>query len=176
MTEIKVIFRFNISEIVFKSIEQTIISDKHLNIITGDRIREEFLKGESAIANEINNFMNEGKLIPIEYWYPFWTAQIIEGQVNVFTSMIGNIDQFKEFEKCLKLKNYNLTEIIYLKVNRIDELTELAKLKYGKIYNQSDILKKHIIDYQIMREEIIEYSKNKYEIIIKDFFESEIKI
>jgi adenylate kinase family enzyme len=176
MTDIKVIFRFNISEIVFKSVEQIIVSDKLLNIISGDRIREGFLKGESALAKEINYFMGEGKLIPIEYWCPFWTAQIVEGQINIFTSMIGNIDQFKEFEKCIELKNYKLTEILYLKVNRIDELTELAKLKYGKIYDQSDILKKHIEDYQKMREEIIEYSKNKYEIVIKDFFETEIKI
>lgn len=176
MTEIKLIFRFNISEIVFKSIEQTIVSDKQLNIISGDRIRNEFLKGESLVAQEINNYINEGKLIPIEYWCPFWTAQIIEGQINVFTSMIGNIDQFKEFEKCIELKNYKLTEILYLKVNRIDELTQLAKLKYGKIYNQSDILKKDIEDYQKMREEIIEYTKNKYEIVIKDFFETEIKV
>jgi adenylate kinase family enzyme len=176
MTEIKLIFRFNISEIVFKSIEQTIVSDKQLNIISGERIRNEFLKGESVVAKEINYYINEGKLIPIEYWCPFWTGQIIEGQINVFTSMIGSIDQFKEFEKCIELKNYKLTEILYLKVNRIDELTELAKLKYRKIYDQSDILKKDIEDYQKMREEIIEYSKNKYEIVIKDFFETEIKI
>lgn len=65
MTEIKLIFRFNISEIVFKSIEQTIVSDKQLNIISGDRIRNEFLKGESLVAQEINNYINEGKLIPI---------------------------------------------------------------------------------------------------------------
>ena len=104
------------------------------------------------------------------------SKKIIEGQINVFTSMIGSIDQFKEFEKCIELKNYKLTEILYLKVNRIDELTELAKLKYGKIYDQSDILKKHIEDYQIMRDEIIEYSKKKYKIVIKDFFETEIKI
>jgi len=176
MTEIILIFRFHISDIVFQSIEQAIISDKKINIISGDRIRNEFLKSESTIAKEINNFINEGKLIPTEYWCPFWTALIKEGQLNLFTSLIGNIEQFKLFEKCIENKKYKMKEIVYLKLNEIDKLTDLAKQKYGKIYDDSNVLKKHIEEYQKMREEIIEYSKNKYEIVIKDFFETEIII
>ncbi|WP_395076697.1 nucleoside monophosphate kinase [Flavobacterium sp.] len=176
MTEIKLIFRFHISEIVFKSIEQTIVSNKKVNIISGDRIRNEFLKGESSIAKEINNYINEGKLIPTEFWCPFWKALIVEEQMNIFTSLIGNVVQFKQFEKCIELKNYKLTEIIYLKVNNIDKLTELAKHKYGKIYEESDVLKKNIKDYHTMRDAIIKYAENKYKIVNKDFFETEIKV
>jgi adenylate kinase family enzyme len=176
MTEIRLIFRFSISEIVFQPIEKAIVSDKRINIISSDRIRNEFLKGESTIAKEINNFINEGKLIPTEYWCPFWTALITEGQLNIFTSLIGNIEQFKLFEKCIENKKYKLTEIVYLKLIEIDKLTDLAKQKYGKIYDDSEVLRKHIEGYQKMRDEIILYAENKYRIINKDFFETEIRI
>ena len=62
MTEIKIIFRFNISEIVYPPIEEIVYSEKKVNIISGDRIRNEFLKSENTIANKINNFINNGEL------------------------------------------------------------------------------------------------------------------
>ena len=176
MTGIKLIFRFHISEVVYPSVENIIQSEKKLNIISGNRIRSEFLKSGTEIAEKINYYIDNGKLIPTEYWCPFWTSMISEGSVNVFTSMIGDIKQFKEFERCLNLKKYNLTEIIYLKINEKQKLTEIAKQKYSKIYDDSDILDKRIDDYQKMRQEIIDYADSKYNVIEKDFFVTELKM
>jgi adenylate kinase family enzyme len=176
MTEIKIIFRFNISEIVYPPIEEIVRSENKLNIISGDRIRYEFLKSENTIANKINNFINNGELIPTQFWCPLWTSMIYEGQINVFTSAIGDIEQFKEFEKCIETKKFTLTEIIYLKLNDISKLTEMAKQKYSKIYDNEGILKKHIEEYNIMREEIINYALPKYKVSINDFFSEQIKI
>ncbi len=178
MTEIKIIFRFNISEIVFPTIEQLLVSDKELNIVSGNRIRNEFLKSDSKIAEQINNFINDGKIIPKEYWCPFWTALIKEQKVNIFTTFffLGTLEQFVEFENCIELKEYKLTEIIYLKVNDLKKLTELAKKKYGKIYDQTDIIQKHIEEYQKLKEEIIDYAKTDYKITEIDFFKTEILI
>lgn len=53
MTEIKIIFRFNISEVVFPPIEEFLYSDKELNIISGNRIKNEFLKSENTIASKL---------------------------------------------------------------------------------------------------------------------------
>ncbi|MGE8343803.1 MAG: hypothetical protein ACN6OI_22480 [Flavobacterium sp.] len=44
MTEVKIIFRFNISEVVYPSVEEILHSEKELNIISGDRIKNDFLK------------------------------------------------------------------------------------------------------------------------------------
>ena len=108
MTEIKLIFRFNIPEVVYPKLEELIISEKRINIITGNKIRNEFLKSGNEIAEKINYFVDQGKLIPTEYWCPFWTSMITENKLNIFISMIGDLEQFKEFEKCLITKNYNL--------------------------------------------------------------------
>ncbi|GAB2777458.1 hypothetical protein GCM10027275_20680 [Rhabdobacter roseus] len=176
MTEIKIIFRFNISEIVFPPIEQLLVSDKEINIVSGNKIRNDFLKSESEIALKINSFINDGKIIPKEYWCPFWTALIKEQRINIFTAFFGELDQFIEFEKCIEIKKYNLSEVIYLKVNDLTELSELAKKKHSKIYDRTDIIKKRVQDYQKIKEEIIEYAKTKYKITEMDFFETEILV
>lgn len=176
MTEIKIIFRFNISEVVYPPIEEIIRSEKKVNIISGNRIRNEFLKSENSIANEINNYINNGELIPAELWCPFWTSMIYEGQVNIFTAAIGNIDQFKEFEKCIEAKGIKLSEIIYLKLNDISKITKMAKQKYSKMYDDEEILKRHIEEYNKMREEVINYALPKYKVSMDDFFLEEIKV
>ncbi|MTH14144.1 nucleoside monophosphate kinase [Flavobacterium sp. LC2016-01] len=176
MTEIKIIFRYNISEVVYPPIEEIVYSEKKVNIISGDRIKNDFLKSENPIANKINNLINNGELIPTQLWSSFWTAMIHEEQINVFTAAIGNIEQFKEFEKCIESKKFTLTEIIYLKLNDISKLTEMAKQKYFKMYDNEDILKKHIEEYHTMREEVINYALPKYKVSIHDFFLEQIKI
>jgi adenylate kinase family enzyme len=174
MTEIKIIFRYNISEVVYTPTEEIVYSEKRINIISENRIKNDFLKSDHSIANKINDFINNGELIPTELWCPFWIAMINEEQLNVFTSAIGNIEKFKEFENCMENKKFRITEIIYLKLNDISKLTQMAKQKYSKIYDDQEILKKHIEDYHNMRDEIINYASPKYKVSIDDFFSEKI--
>lgn len=176
MTEIKIVFRFNISEVVYPPIEEFLYSDKELNIISGNRIKNEFLKSENTIANQINNCINNGELIPTEIWCPFWTCMISEGQMNVFTAAIGNLEQFKEFEKCMTANEFRLSEIIYLKLNDISRITQMAKEKYYKMSDDEEILRNHIEKYNEMREEVIRYALPKYKVVIEDFFLEKIKV
>lgn len=69
---------------------------------------------------------------------------ISEGQMNVFTAAIGNLEQFKEFEKCIAANEFRLSEIIYLKLNDISRITQMAKKKYYKMYDDEEILRNHI--------------------------------
>ena len=90
--------------------------------------------------------------------------------------MNGSVGQFQEFEKYIESKNYKLVEIVYLKVNDINKLTELAKQKYPEIYDQTDVFRKEIEDFQLKRDEIVHYSKSKYKVTINDFFIKEINL
>ncbi|MFC0777329.1 hypothetical protein [Flavobacterium sp. HJSW_4] len=173
MTEIKIIFRFNISEVAYPSVEEILYSEKELNIISGNRIKNDFLKSENTIANKINSCIENGELIPAELWYPFCISMISEGKTNVFAAGIGDL---KEFEECLETNNFRLSEIIYLKLNDISKITQMAKVKYPKMYDDEEILKNDIERYNKMREEIINYALPKYKVVIEDFFSKQIKL
>lgn len=56
MTEIKFIFRFNISDIVYPTVEQLIMSKKQINIVSSDKIKDELLNNKDF--SKINNFIN----------------------------------------------------------------------------------------------------------------------
>ena len=174
MTEIKLIFRFNISEIVYPSVEQLIKSKKQLNIISYDKIKDELLKNKDF--EKINNFINNGELIPEKYWCPFLISMVKEGMLNIFTAGIGNISMFKEFETFSENNNYKITELKYLKVNDIPKLFDIAKDKYFKIYDDYEIFNKQILNYQNLREEFLRQVDTKYEITINDFFTEEITL
>lgn len=176
MTEIKIIFRFNISEVVYPSVEEILYSEKQLNIISADRIKNDFLKSDHAIATKINSYIDNGELIPTALWQPFWLSMIYKGQMNVFTAGIGDLNQFKEFEECLEINNYTLSEIIYLKLNDISKITQMAKQKYLKMYDDEAILRNHIEKYNKMREEIIDYALPKYKVSMDDFFSKQIEV
>lgn len=176
MTEIILIFRFNISELVSNPVEELIVSTEKINIISGDSVRNIFLKTNNEIAIKINSCIDNGELIPTELWCPFWTAMIIESQVNVFTSLIGNLKQFKEFETCIKTQKFLIKKIYFLKVHDMIELAQLGKEKYNKVYDDTEDTIKRINEYQIMKQEIIEYAQDKYEITIQDYFDTEITV
>jgi|GEM_PF-1582014 len=176
MTEITIIFRFNISEVIYPSVEEILYSENGLNIISEDRIRNDFLKSDHVIANKINSYIDNGELIPTALWLPFWLSMIHREQMNVFTAGIGDLNQFKEFEKFLEANNFKLSEIIYLKLNDISKITQMAKEKYSKMYDDEEILRNHIEKYNKMREKVIDYALPKYKVSMHDFFSERIKV
>lgn len=176
MTEIKIVFRFNISEVVYPSVEEILFSEKELNIISGNRIKNDFLKSNNEIANKINEYIDNGELIPTELWHPFLLSMISEGKTNVFAAGIGGLKQFKEFEEYLETNNFRFSEIIYLKLNDVSKITQMAKEKYPKMHDNEQILKNDIQRYSEMREEIINYVLPKYKVSIEDFFSKQVKV
>jgi hypothetical protein len=174
MTEIKLIFRFNISEIVYPTVQQLIKCKKQLNLISYDKIKDELLNNKDS--EKINKFINNGELIPAKYWCPFLISMVKEGMLNVFTAGIGNIEMFKEFETFSENKNYKITELKYLKVNDIPKLFDVAKEKYFKIYDDYERFNKDVLNYQNSREDFLRQVDKKYKSTIIDFFTEEITI
>ena len=176
MIDIKLIFRYYISEVVYPSVDTLIVSNADLNLISFEGFRKEIEKRENELATKIRFYINEGNIVPPEFWCASWTSKIIEDSINVLIYMNGSVGQFQEFEKYIESKNYKLVEIVYLKVNDINKLTELAKQKYPEIYDQTDAFRKEIEDFQLKRDEIVHYSKSKYKVTINDFFIKEINL
>ncbi len=120
--------------------------------------------------------MDEGEVIPKEYWWPFWTSLLKRDSHNVYTAMVGNVEQLKEFERHLIDEKVSINKIVRLKVNDIDKLVKLAQQKYNKIYDQTDILIQHIKEYEAKKDELEAYAKTKYEVAVDDFFIEKIEL
>ncbi len=175
-TKVSFVFRFNISEVVYPSVDELIYSRDDLNFITGDRVRREFLTSDNDVARQIQSFIDKGELIPKDYWWPFWTSLLKRDAHNVYTAFVGNVEQLREFESHLIDEQVSINKIVRLRVNDIDRLTRLAKEKYSKIYDRSDILIKHIMDYEAIKDELISYAQTKYDVTVDDFFTERIEI
>jgi adenylate kinase family enzyme len=176
MTTVSFVFRFNISEVVYPSVDKFIDSRDNLNFITGDRVRREFLTGDTEISRQIQSFIDKGGLIPKEYWWPFWTGLLKRDAHNLYTAFVGDVEQLKEFESHIVDEKVRINKIVQLKVNDIDKLVRLAKAKYSKVYDQSDILTKRIKDYETKKDELITYAQTKYNVVVDDFFTEKIEL
>lgn len=115
MTKITLIFRFSLPEIVYPSVESFIVTKNDINIISSTRMKDEFLKDETELAKTINLFFDNGKLLPKEYWVPFWTSLLEIEKHNIFTCFFGNTEEFKVFENYISEQKFILNKIIYLK-------------------------------------------------------------
>ena len=154
-----------------------IVSEHDLNLIDGQRLREEFLNGESELAEKINKFVDNGELIPIEYWVPFYTALWDTNKTNVFCGLITHIDQFKEFEKHFIDNNISIDFIKYFKITDLESVVNLAIEKYAKVFkNNEEHLVKRIKQFEERIEPICEYVNRKYNLETIDYMVSEIKI
>jgi adenylate kinase family enzyme len=175
-TKVSFVFRFNISEVVYPSVDNFIVSSDQLNFITGERVRREFLTKDTEVSRRIQKFIDDGELIPKEYWWPFWTGLLKRDSHNIYTAFIGEVEQLKEFEKHIDDEKVSINKIVRLKVNNIDRLVKLAKEKYGKIYDRTDILTQHINEYEAKKDELITYAKTKYKVTVDDFFSEKIEL
>jgi adenylate kinase family enzyme len=138
-------------------------------------VRREFQTADNEVSQEIKSFVDEGKLIPKEYWWPFWTSLLKSDSHNVYTAFVGDVEQLKEFEKHINEERVSIYKIVWLKVNDIDKLVKLA-MKYRKIYDRSDILTQHIKDYEATKDKLVAYAKTKYNVSVDDFFTERIEL
>lgn len=172
-----IIYRYDVSSVVFPRISEMIVSEQNLNLIDGQRLRQEFLNGESELAKEINKFVDNGDLIPIEYWVPFFTALWDSNKTNVFCGLITHIDQFMEFEKHFIDNDISIDFIKYFKINDLDSVVQLAVEKYAKVFKDNEEhLIKRIKQFEERIEPICEYVEGKYNLEVIDYMTSEIEI
>ena len=154
-----------------------IVSEDNLNLIYGERLRQEFLNGESQLAKEINKYINNGELIPKAYWVPFYTALWDSSKTNVFCGLITHIDQFKLFESYFLDNNISINFIKYYKINNLAAVVDLAVEKYAKVFKgNTEHLITRIKEFESRIEPICKYVQDKYNLELFDYMESEIKI
>lgn len=175
--KVGIIYRCNISTVVFPGISEMIISNYQLNLIDGERLRKEFLSGDSSLAKEINKYINNGELIPKEYWVPFFTSLCDSNKTNVFCGLINNLEQFKEFERYFIDNNISIDFIKYYKINDLESIVDLAVQKYAKVYKgNEEYLIKRIKEFEERIEQILQYIDAKYNLEILDYLASKIEI
>jgi len=90
-TKVSFVFRFDISEVVFPSVDNFISSSDELNFITGERVRREFLTTDTPISKQIRKFIDNGELIPKQYWWPLWTGLLQRDSHDVYTAFVGEV-------------------------------------------------------------------------------------
>lgn len=175
--KVSFVYRFNISEIVFPKIAETISGNEKLNLISGQRLSDEFLNKKSELANKINGYIDSGELIPQNLWVPFFTSLWSNEKHNVFCGLVSNLEQFKLFESYFKERDIRINKIVYLKLTDVDKLISLAVEKYSKAYGgNSDSLRKRIAEYNDKIRSIIDYATGIYPIEVMDFFDTRINI
>lgn len=174
MIEVKLVYRYNLSGLVVSTIDELIISPNTFNLISTDRIKKYLLNTDNELVKEINSFINSGKVVPDELYYLIWDELMVKGKLNVFASMVGNLEKFKILEQYIKINGYCLTEVIYLKIKNTDKLIELASSVYSKMYSDSNVLKKYLENYDKQITQIIEYAESNFRVVIKDFFDTDI--
>ena len=171
------IYRFNISEYVIPEIPDFVVNKCGLNIITGQRLREEFLSGDSELAVKINAHIDKGEMIPQNLWIPFYTSLWDNEKHNVFCGLYFNLAHFKFFESYVNERNVRIDKIIYLKVNDIDRLISLAVEKNNKAYaDNTELLRKRIVDFDDRIKEIVDYASGVYPVEVLDILDNQIKI
>lgn len=132
MTPITIILRKHIYENVYPPLDSFIHSREELNIINSSRIRGELQWSDSELVKTVNQFINNGKLIPNEYLGPFVASFLNPNIHNVYTSMLGSVEHFTIFENYISDQKYAIKELIYLKINDVEKLVQLATEKYAK--------------------------------------------
>jgi len=85
-------------------------------------------------------------------------------------------DQFKEFERHIDAEKISIHKIIRFKVNDVDRLVKLAREKYSKMYDRTDILVQHINEYEAKKDELITYTRKRYDVVDDDFFAGTIEL
>ncbi|WKV11815.1 hypothetical protein [Marivirga harenae] len=172
-----IIHRYDISSVVFPSIAEELQSVDGLNLISGERLRKEFLTRNSQLANTINNCIENGELIPKDLWAPFYTSLNESEKLNVFCGLWTNLDHFKEFERYFNRNNIRLEFIKYYRINDIQRAIDLAVEKYSKVFeNNTEHLKKKIEEYDNRIMELCAYAKQIYNVELLDYFDDEIRV
>jgi len=174
--KIGIIYRFGLSPVVFPTIEESIKEKAGFNLISSKRIRNEFLTTNNKLAQTINRYIDEGKLIPEELWVPFFTSIWDDKKDNIFCGLFTQLFQFKLFEEHLKEKNLKINFIKYYQIQNIGKVREYAQEKYSKLYKNSPLLEEKITEFNKQIESICQYAKDKYHLEYLDYFDDPIEI
>jgi adenylate kinase family enzyme len=172
-----IIHRYDISSVVFPSIAEELQFVDGLNLISGERLRNEFLTRNSELATTINNYIDNGQLIPKDLWVPFYTSLFDSEQLNIFCGLWTNLEHFKEFELYFNSNNVRLEFIKYYRINDIQRAIDIAVERYSKVFaNNTHHLKTKIEEYDHKIMELCDYARQFYNVELLDYFDDEIRV
>lgn len=135
-----IVFRYQLHIAIpstFKKIAEANKLITEFNIIDSDNLIERVKKPITEIDKKLSNYIDKGLLIPdaflIESLIQNWNSET----QNIIVNFPKNIEQLNALKYYLGKLNDTIDKIIYYKINDFDNIYDIAKINYGKLYDSA---------------------------------------